>query len=120
MDGAGLSTDGDRHPENGGTMTARRIDAMHLLYGTDPEHRKCGACPHFTKTTPSDRSYFKCEIYGNTESASTDWRRKYPACRLIAAPDFQQQRPIIHCLPRFIRDPEPLPGQVTIEDLISG
>ena len=101
-------------------MTGRKIDAMHQRYGRDPEQRRCGACPHFTRTTPTDRSFFKCDIYGNTASVSSDWRKNYTACSLIDAPDFQQDRPVIHCLPRTRPEPEQIPGQITIDEAMEG
>jgi hypothetical protein len=49
------------------------------LYGDGPAEAKCKQCrlfvrKHFSKT------YFKCELRGNTNGPATDHRANWPAC----------------------------------------
>ena len=60
----------------------KNIDAMHAVFGVADPERKCHECQYFIEKI-FDKKYFKCMIYGNTNSESTDWRKKYTACSLI-------------------------------------
>ena len=42
----------------------------------------CKDCSHFS-THLSNRKHFKCEVYGESASAATDWRAGNPACGLF-------------------------------------
>ena len=61
----------------------RKIEAMHRIYGTGCG--KCKDCPHIVRKV-LDRTYYKCLVYGDSNSEATDWRLKYPACGLIDKP----------------------------------
>lgn len=58
-----------------------RIDMMHKLFGEIPD-RKCKDCPHLCSYRASHK-WYKCECYGETASAASDWRLKWAACGLI-------------------------------------
>lgn len=68
-------------------MTARKIDAMHILYGEG--EGTCADCPFLWEGMYHDRKLMKCSVYGMTHSEATDWRKKYAACGLkhSARPD---------------------------------
>ena len=64
----------------------RKIEAMYLYYGQDPQHSKCSECEHLISGTYHDKHYYKCTVYGCSHSAATDWRKSYSACGLIGKP----------------------------------
>ena len=66
-------------------MIARKLDAMHCLYGK-VHGKKCGNCPHFIEGYYHDRKLMKCRAYGLSHSEATDWRKKWDACGLIDLP----------------------------------
>ena len=56
----------------------KRIQLMHNKFGTHPgEH--CGNCMQLSENICSNK-YFKCQLYGVSASAATDWRYRWPAC----------------------------------------
>ena len=65
-------------------MTARKIEAMHAMYGVEPGE-KCRDCCNFGSYTQS-RTWYKCVAYGDSHGASTDWAGRYTACGLFDIP----------------------------------
>ena len=65
-------------------MTARKIEAMHAMYGIEPGE-KCRDCCNFGSYTQS-RTWYKCAAYGESRGASTDWAKSYTACGLFDIP----------------------------------
>lgn len=63
------------------TVTEKKIDAMHTVYGT-LTGAKCRTCPHLDAYTNADgtRYWYKCHMYGVTSGEGTDWRVGYEAC----------------------------------------
>ena len=61
------------------------IEFMHQFFGSGHPSNKCGTCKNLTSYT-ANRKYFKCEIYGNTNSEASDWRLKYPSCTMYNMP----------------------------------
>lgn len=59
----------------------RKIDAMHKMFGIAAN--TCEHCKHLITYDWRDRRYFKCEVYGESNSEATDWRKKYIACGLF-------------------------------------
>jgi len=57
---------------------SKKIERMHSLYGFHPPD-KCADCIHLAVNRHSKNCY-KCELYGITAGASTDWRISYGAC----------------------------------------
>ena len=99
-------------------MVAKKIDAMHALYGT--ADGTCKDCPHLISGRYHDRILHKCEAYGCTHSEATDWRLKYVACGLKNLP-LPDERPVIDRV-RGQREyvSEQIEGQITLEELING
>lgn len=56
----------------------KRIEYMHAKFGEIKEH-VCGECAHFRRYQQAT-TWFKCLLYGESGSASTDWRAKWIAC----------------------------------------
>ena len=88
-------------------MADRKIAAMHKLFGVTPG-QKCGDCPHLL-TFRQSRSWFKCEIYGDTRS---DWVKKWPACGLFNKPAPKGYRSIIRTLMSDPKKIMPVEGQI--------
>ena len=61
------------------------IEFMHQLFGSGNPSDKCGTCDHLVSYKQS-RTWYKCEVYGDTRSEATDWRLKYPSCALYNMP----------------------------------
>jgi hypothetical protein len=61
-----------------GSHAWKTIGKMHLLYGKI-EGAVCRDCVHLTCHEYANK-YFKCKLYGDTSSSSTDWRVRWPAC----------------------------------------
>ena len=98
-------------------MTARKIEAMHLLYGKSDGI--CGDCPHFIEGYYHDKKLFKCEAYGITHSEATDWRKKWVSCGLRHS-GLPEGKPVIDRLKRERRAftvQEQIEGQISIDDL---
>ena len=94
---------------------ARKIEAMHDLYGRAPGI--CGDCDHFSIQCWRSRSYFKCEAYSTSCSEASDWRKHYIACGLLNKPlpdDFQPVLDWLKRQPRLKAD-EVVPGQMRME-----
>ncbi len=99
-------------------MIAKKINAMHALYGT--ADGTCKDCPHLLSGRYHDRILHKCPAYGCTHSEATDWRLKYAACGLKNLP-LPDERPVIDRI-RGQREyvSEQIEGQITLEELING
>lgn len=96
-------------------MNVKKIDLMHKMFGIGSE--KCGTCNHL-KTHSANRVWFKCEVYGDTSSEATDWRKSYLSCGLFNKP--YNGRPIIEVKKHFSKtdgDEEQIEGQMSIFDL---
>lgn len=95
--------------------TVRKIDLMHRLFGMC-EGQRCVDCNHFSRHFYG-KTYFKCEIYGESASEATDWRMKYPACGLFNR-DYIG-RDIVRLIGRKgyrMETNEPIDGQVSFEE----
>jgi hypothetical protein len=53
---------------------------MIRLYGLHmPQGYRCGDCIHLVEQN-YDKTYFKCNLFRVSASATSDWRKKWPAC----------------------------------------
>ena len=93
-------------------MTVRKIEAMHKYYGYGSG--RCEHCPHFQKKV-FDKTYYKCLVYGNSNSEATDWRCSYLACGLIDKPFPTDETRIVNRIIASKRESEPLPGQIAMD-----
>ena len=99
----------------------RKNEVMYHLFG-EIESKKCKDCPHlFSKQY--DKRYYKCKMYGDSNSEATDWAKSWTACGLIDKEinDFLAEwgtvmNYIRHKRPRHPR--EEIDGQISIEDLL--
>lgn len=89
-------------------MALTKIDAMHHFYGFGTG--QCKDCPHFIRKV-WDRTFNKCTVYGDSNSAATDWRLSYQACGLIDKPFPEDDVRIVKRVTRSFDD-KPLPWQI--------
>lgn len=56
---------------------AKKIDRMYQYFGHG--EGKCGDCSNLCTYTAS-RTWYKCKVYGESNSEATDWAKKWQAC----------------------------------------
>lgn len=89
------------------------IEAMYELFGKI--RARCKECNHLHKYHYHDRNYYKCEIYGESNSAATDW-----GCGWVACGAFRMEvlnRNIYKMLahkPKRVIDEEQVEGQISL------
>ena len=62
----------------------KKINRMHKLFGT--AEGKCKNCSHYHYWRANEvcaRPLRKCDVYGVTNSESSDWKASYDACGLF-------------------------------------
>jgi hypothetical protein len=67
----------DRH------LLPDRITTMWRIHGKN-ESATCGHCQHCLAERYHNKTYYKCELYKISHSASSDWRVKWIACGKFA------------------------------------
>lgn len=91
-------------------MAMRKIDLMHKYYGRN-YYNKCGNCNHFVQGKYHDKTLRKCECYGLTHSAASDWTKSWTACGLFGKE--YSGNPMIRLVTREKWDEqEQIPGQI--------
>lgn len=50
------------------------------LFGPGPEGKRCKECQLFIRKTGYRKTYFKCELRGDTNGPGTDHRANWQAC----------------------------------------
>ncbi len=63
------------------------------LYGAGPAHRTCATCAHLI-TKKFAGTYFKCSQRKNSNAASTDHRKTWPACAKYHPLDDVDESPV--------------------------
>lgn len=104
----------------------RKIDAMHHLFG-EIEGKRCADCEHLCKKT-YNKTYYKCECYGESNSEATDWAKSWTACGLIEGDHWQmysikaRDGTVVNMLKHeSIKKPlEECEGQIRMEGLFNG
>ena len=91
-------------------MATRKIDLMHREFGFSPGH-KCQYCDNLI-VQQANRRYYKCEVYGITDSEASDWRLSYDACGMYNK--VYDGIPIIRLVRPSRNSAEPLDGQKSI------
>lgn len=94
------------------------IEAMHRQFGCFRD-QQCKTCRHLISGDYHDRRYHKCELYGMSHSAATDWRLSYPSCGMYNMHvKTSTWMPIIDRIKHAPKAPEPpIDGQVRMEGL---
>lgn len=57
----------------------KNVNPLVILLGCGPAGELCRNCKHFYRKHYS-RTYYKCELRGDTNGPGTDHRAKWPAC----------------------------------------
>lgn len=91
-------------------MTIRKIDLMHREFGFSTGH-KCQYCDNLI-VQQANRRYYKCEVYGITDSEASDWRLSYDACGMYNK--VYNGNPIIRLVRGYPTPPEEIDGQKTL------
>ena len=64
-------------------MALKKIDLMHKIFGICEGHT-CGECSNLVHVRVGDiRPLTKCKAYGLTNSAASDWAKRYQACGMF-------------------------------------
>ena len=90
---------------------------MHKEYGKLYGHT-CSECHNLAKYYNESRFWYKCKVYGNTRSESTDWAKRNIACGMFDKPfNPEKQIPLIEKLKRSSKqaENEPIEGQLILE-----
>ena len=94
------------------------IEAMHRQFGRFDDQR-CKDCRHLISGEYHDRIYHKCELYGMSHSAATDWRLSYPSCGMYNM--HVKRSTWVPIFDRINHSPKaqepPLDGQIRMEGL---
>lgn len=93
----------------------RRISAMYQFSGGTDYRHTCYECSSCVKVKKGSRQVYKCLAYGNTDSAASDWKPSYIACR-----HFNKPCPIRLVIKAVHPEqaPEEIEGQLSIFDLL--
>ena len=75
-------------------MALRKIALMYKIFGYG--FGSCRDCPHLCVNI-YDKKYYKCGVYGNSNSEATDWKISNAACgaRLMGKEEIGKYRPIV-------------------------
>lgn len=104
--------DGILEPER---KKKKKITAMWDEFGMLKAHY-CSDCCHLVKITHRGRNYYKCKIYGRSNSVATDWAKSWTACRMWNVLGIRKEN-IYRDLRRptkALKDDEPLEGQISM------
>ena len=66
-------------------MALRKSALMHRIFGICEGHT-CGECSNLVEEPYHGRMYRKCKVYGQTNSAASDWAKRYLACGMFNKP----------------------------------
>jgi hypothetical protein len=103
--------------------TGRKIEAMHRIFGAFVG-KTCKDCPHLVRQDYRGFRGYKCEVYGESHSEATDWRRKWTACGAIEQMAEEGAMPIYkriqyeRNLPKTGESTPQSDGQISIYDLL--
>ena len=93
----------------------KKIAFMHSLFGR--EQGICGECEHLEVCSGHQKVYFKCSIYGDSNSSATDWRREWQCCGMKNQKP-KTLEPLYRQATQEKKPEEQVPGQMSIMDFI--
>lgn len=91
-----------------------KISAMYKYSGGTDYRHTCSECKNCVKVGKGNRSVYKCLVYGNTNSAASDWKISYIACKHYNLP--VPERTVIKLISRDIPE-DNIAGQMSIFDI---
>lgn len=89
----------------------QKAERMYKRFGKLTDGRKCKDCDNLIKSV-ANRTYYKCAIYGNTRSESSDWRISNLACGMMNRE--YRGTPIIKLRESHSKPDEQIEGQLTV------
>ena len=93
----------------------KKIYLMYELFGcSSDKDAVCKNCDHLRKHN-ANRTWYKCECYGDTSSEATDWRISWTACGLFNKP-YEGQKSMIEIKKHYGRKKKQIEieGQMTL------
>lgn len=93
----------------------RRISAMYKWSGGTDYRHTCKECKNCKKIGKGNKVPYKCMVYGNTNSAASDWKISYIACKAFNI-DYRG-KPLIELVKRQQQEKEAnIEGQMSFND----
>lgn len=89
----------------------QKAKRMYKQFGMITDGRRCKDCDNLIKYV-ANRTHYKCAIYGNTRSESSDWRISNTACGMINRE--YRGTPIIKLRESQSKPDEQIEGQLTV------
>lgn len=89
----------------------QKAKRMYKQFGMITDGRKCKDCDNLIKSG-ANRTHYKCAIYGNTRSESSDWRISNTACGMINRE--YRGTPIIKLRESHSKPDEQIDGQLSL------
>lgn len=90
----------------------QKAKRMYKQFGMITDGRRCKDCDNLIKVEHGNHRVYKCLVYGNTHSESSDWRISNTACGMINRE--YKGRPIIELRETQSRSDEQIEGQLTV------
>ena len=94
----------------------RQLSLMHKHFGRDHVN-KCGACRNFASGQYHGRKLQKCERYGISHSAATDWAQRWQGCGKFNIPLGEYERPLKEWIGLRVNDNSPIDGQMEMLEI---
>lgn len=91
----------------------KKISLMHQIYGREPG--TCGECTNLEKCFGHGKIYHKCHIYGDSNSAATDWCESWQACGMKDK-EPKGRQPIFLGKTKNNKTESQVPGQMSLSD----
>lgn len=92
----------------------KKIEAMYQYYGIN-EGAICRDCCNFDMHNCGNKRISKCEAYGVTSSAASDWNGRNTACGLYNTP-FDENK-YVPAIQRSRKSVFEIKGQLNVEDI---
>lgn len=92
-------------------MALRKNELMRFKFGTEFGHQ-CKECKNLC-FYEANRKYFKCSVYGNTNSEASDWKLSYEACGMFNK-DYDGL-PVIKLVSTSKKEMPQIKGQIEME-----
>lgn len=93
----------------------KKITLMHEIFGKGAG--VCGECNNLEECYGHQKKYFKCRIYGDSNSAATDWSKSWNACG-IKNQEPRGAYPIFKQKGDYKKPQEQVPGQMVLTDFM--
>lgn len=93
----------------------KKISLMHQIYGR--EMGKCGDCTNLEECQGHQKVYYKCRLYGDSNSSATDWVKGWQACGMKNK-EPKGRQPIFRGALKKKAPDHQVPGQMNLSDFL--